>query len=146
MTVCVSASVCACVHVCLILECNLLCSSPSATTVHSGLIVQFERSAYQVGEGDGVLDVAVVTNIAADFQVNFTIFARNGTATGETVIALATDRKMSVFTPHSLLLSYLPLLLLPHQPSPILISLVISAPDRAFRLPLPSIPPARLSV
>lgn len=122
----------------------LLCYDP-LLTVLLALTVQFERSTYQVGEGDGVLDIAVVTNIVADFQVDFTIFARNGTATGETVIALATDRKMSVY-PHSLLLSYLPLLLLPHQPSPILISLVISAPNRALRLPLPSIPPARLSV
>ena len=96
--VCVCACVCVCVHVCvcvLALECALVCP-PICRTVHAVLSVRFEKATYRVGEEDGVLEVAVVTNIAAEFSVDFIIDAENGTAIGKAVVVVATDAQVTV--------------------------------------------------
>ena len=73
----------------------VLLSLPTAATLSSAaLSVRFERPAYQVGEGDGVLEVAVVTKAPFEFSFRALITAVDGTATGEIFVVMATGVKM----------------------------------------------------
>ena len=108
-----------------------MCPPPICRTVHAVLSVRFEKATYRVGEEDGVLEVAVVTNIAAEFSVDFIIDAENGTAIGKAVVVVATDAQVTVHPspPCSPAASSSS-----PQPSLIMISLVSSAQFRALKL------------
>ena len=99
----------------------VLPSLPTAATVSSAaLSVRFERPAYQVGEGDGVLEVAVVTKTPFEFSFRALITAVDGTATGEIFVVMATGVKMDRrFLQLYILLSTSPPQSLP-SPSPLL--------------------------
>ena len=120
----------------------VLPSLPTAATVSSAaLSVWFERPAYQVGEGDGVLEVAVVTKTPFEFSFWALITAVDETATGEIFVVMTTGVKMDrrflqlyiLLSPSPPPLAPLPLSL----PSSVSLSLSLPSPPLPFPLPLP---------
>ena len=129
--VCVSLTMCVCMYV-------FVCVC--ATVSSAALSVRFERPAYQVWKGDGVLEVAMVTKTPFDFSFRALIAAVDGTATGEIFVVMATAVKMDRrFLQLYILLSPSPPLSLPF-PSPTPLFPPLSLPSPPPSLPSPPLP------